>query len=119
MGMQRPLHLIDHESEPREIETARPIDGMTRGFVRHHEADHRAPEEEIKNVSEFTREPADRFEQYRDCGYEDDRRRREEQILLDENQRLDPRFAANEQHGHRAEHEADDEGGQEDEVAEE
>src|SRR5437762_10194295 len=103
MSIQRVLHLIDHESEAGEIETAHPAYFAMAGFVTNDETDHGHPKKEINDVAKFSREPANRFEQNRDCRNEHDRRWREQKILLDENERLDPRFAANEHHRHRAE----------------
>ena len=100
-GVQRPLHLIDHESEPGEIEAARPVDPAMGGFVRDDQPDDSRPEKEINYVTDFSGEPADRFEQDRDRRDEHNRRRSKEQVLLDKDERLDARFAPHDQHRHR------------------
>src|SRR5437899_9173834 len=105
MSIQRVLHLIDHESEAGEIETAHPTYFAMAGFVTNDETDHGAPEKKINDVAKFSREPANRFEQDRHRRDEDDSRRSQKKVLREKDKRLKRRFATDQEHSHRAEHE--------------
>ncbi len=64
------------------------------GLVAYHEPDARHPKEKIGDIAQFPGEERDRFEQNCNGRDKDDRRRREEEILFEKDERLDRRLAA-------------------------
>ena len=64
MRLQRLLHLVDHETEAGEIEVARPIYPAVACLVADHKAENGTPEKKINDVTKFSGEPANRFEQH-------------------------------------------------------
>jgi len=91
--MQHAGELVGHESEAGEIEIAGPADlPMARG-VADRQTDCHHPENEVGDIAQLAGEEANRLEQDRHCRNEDNRRGRQEQILLEKNERLNWRFA--------------------------
>ena len=93
VGVQRVLHPFDHETEAGEVETRAQLIWPWLASLPTTSPIDRCPEKKINNITELAREPGDRLEEHRHRGDKNDRRRREEEILLDENERLKRPFA--------------------------
>ncbi len=107
VGLPHPgHHLRRDEAEPGEVDVAREARVDVRGDERHREAQTGQPEKEVQHVADPPREKRHRLEHDREHGDEHDRRGHQQEILPDEQPGLERGLVADDEHAHRAEHEA-------------
>ncbi len=108
---------IHQKAEAGDVERAEDHDrAAVLDGVRAH-TEHGGPEEEVHDVAEAAGQEGDRLEDEGNCRDREDRAGDDQGVLFGEDERLQRRLAAHEDHGHGTAHEAEREGGQEDDVA--